>query len=69
MTNLTLKDVLKYGKYKGLTIREFADFHWFGFKSWYEKYPYLFAEDVEDYYKQIKSKIFNLSNTLHGKRN
>jgi hypothetical protein len=58
MTKLTLKTPLLYGKYKGEEVKKYADEDWYSFHNWYEKKPFIFADDVRNYVKEVRQALY-----------
>ena len=61
MKKLTLETVLNFGKFKGKTVKQYADENWYGFKNWYKSKPHIFDYDVDDYVYEINTTIYKLT--------
>lgn len=55
---LSLEDIYTKGTYwKDKQVKQVIDENFYQFRAHYQKYPYLYNEDVKDYVTYINDKI------------
>ena len=58
-----LKSIVTIPKYKGLTVQECIDQHWYAWKNIINKHPEYYYSDVHNYIKEISLSLH--SNNLN----
>lgn len=57
MNRLSIDSTFTKGHWKDKTVRQVADKEWYKFKSFYEKYPFMWDDSVDEYVEDISAAL------------